>query len=117
MNKQIIFIIALSLFVLSGCVKIQFKPQELVSDTVSATKDLYETVKRKRDGTEERLYTHTVAISSDVSAEQATTECFAFINSALSEDDTKNPKLLEQGTEILDTESGQKLKCSILAVV
>lgn len=118
MNTFIKVVVCVSLTVIfQGCVKIQIKPQDIVSDTVAASKDLYETIARKRDGKEERLYTHTVDIASAGSQDAASEQCSAFLKKAAAASSEKPISILEESTEILETENASKLKCSLRAIV
>lgn len=106
-----------TLSVVAGCVKIQLKPEKLVNDTVSAGKSLYETIKRKKDGTEERVYTHTVQLKSDVDQQELAMQCLTHLK-AIAESSTENDmKVLEEGTEVLNMHSGEQMKCTLRAVV
>jgi len=50
---------------LVGCVQFKVKADDVVEDTVDATKDLYSSVKRRRDGKEARTYNHQSPIELD----------------------------------------------------
>ncbi len=106
-----------SVILLSSCFKLQVNPEGVVEDTVSAGKSLYKTIKHRRDGTEERLYTHTVELLPDADVQQAGNECTEYLTESMNSGSDNDPQILESSTEIITGETGNKLKCSILAVL
>ena len=115
---------------LASCIQIKVNPEGVVEDTVAAGKSLYQTIKRKKDGTEERLYTHTVPLQAntiktadlaDSNAQQAGEACLAYltqtVNAAAKEAAEKEAGIVEASTEEIDTDSGKKVKCSMLVVL
>jgi len=117
-NRLCLALAGLVLFsVLSGCVRVQIKPKEIVSDTVSAGKSLYQTIKHKRDGTEERLYSHSVPLEADSSLVDVAGSCLDFLKTTAEEATQNKPEFLEENTEIINLEDGRKLTCKLRAVV
>jgi len=114
---QIKIIVLCTLLPLVGCVKVQLKPQKLVNDTVTACKSLYETIKRKKDGTEERLYSHTVELKPDADQQEIATRCLTHLEAVAQSSTDNDVKILEQATEVLFLHSGERMKCTLLAVV
>jgi len=106
-----------SVMVLTSCFKLQVNAEGVVDDTVSAGKSLYKTIKRKKDGTEERLYTHSVELLPDADDKQIGADCLQHLTETIKAATDKEPQILEQSTEIVKAESGNKLKCSISAVL
>jgi len=108
-----ILLFAISIFPLTACFKLQVNPEGIVEDTVTAGKDLNKPLKRKKDGTEERLYSHTVVLQPDADDQQVGRECMDYRNTSINASSEKEPLVLESGTEIIKSESGNKVKCSM----
>jgi len=102
---------------LASCLKLQVNAEGVVEDTVSAGKSLYKTIKHKKDGTEERLYTHMIDLLPDADEQRAGSECLAYLTKTINAASDKAPKFLEQNTEVIKLDAGDKMKCSILALV
>jgi len=102
---------------LTSCVKLQVNADGVVDDTVSAGKSLYRTIKHKKDGTEERFYSHSVELLPDADERQIGVQCLDYLAQTIETASEKEPQILEQSTEIINAESGSKLKCSVRAVL
>lgn len=114
---HISFLLVCTITVATGCVKIQLKPEKLASDTVSAGKSLYETIKRRKDGTEERIYSHTVVLDAEIDLRELSTQCLTHLKSIAQSATDNDMKVLEESTEVLNLDSGERLKCTLRAVV
>ena len=103
---------------LGGCINIDLKPKEIIGETVEVGKSVYRTLKSKIDGTEERLYTHTVPIAGDVDEHDAGVSCLAYLrgiaDAAAKRDEAE---VLEESTELVRREEGPAMRCSLRAVV
>ena len=103
----------------SGCVSVDLNPKELITETIAAGKGFYRTVKRRINGTEERLYTHTVPLPEDSAESEVALACLAYLRGladAVAEDD--EAEVLEESTEIVEREGGGRvMQCSLRAVV
>lgn len=102
---------------ISACVKVQVKPKEIVSDTVSAGKSLYRTIKRKKDGTEERLYAHTLQIQPDQSDAQAGIDCLDYLREVAEAATDNKMEILNESTEVGENDDTRTMTCKINAVV
>ena len=112
-----VFLLACPLVLVTGCIKIQVKPKDVVSDTVSAGKDLYTTIKRKKNGTEERVYTHTLAFAADSNEQALGTACLEHLTATVEDASDKEVQILEAGTEVIRLEDGNKMKCTMRVVL
>jgi len=106
-----------SVILLTSCLKLQVDPKGIVDETVSAGKSLYETIKRKKDGTEERLYSHTIELLPEANEQQIGKQCLEYLTESINTNSDKDPQVLETGTELMNAESGNKMKCFIRAIV
>ena len=102
---------------MTACVKFEIKPKDIVSDTVEAGKGLYRTIKHKKDGTEEREYSHTMPIGADKADTEVAAECLSYLNE-LAEAATENPvDIVKESTEAIEVEQTRSIKCTVIAVV
>ena len=103
----------------SGCVSVDLNPKELITETIAAGQGFYRTIKRRINGTEERLYTHTVPLPDDSTESEVALACLSYLRGladAVAEDD--EAEVLEESTEILEREGdGRVMRCSLRAVV
>jgi len=106
-----------TIILLTACLKLQVNADGVVEDTVSAGKSLYTTIKHKKDGTEERVYTPSIELASETDEQQAGKECLEYLTKTMDVNADKKPQILETSTEIIKADSGNTLKCSIRAVV
>lgn len=106
-----------SVIVLTSCFKLQVNAEGVVDDTVSAGKSLYKTIKRKKDGTEERLYSHSVELLPGADEQQVGRQCLQRLTETISAASDKEPQILEQSTELIKAETENKLKCFVSAVL
>lgn len=118
MSQFVKFICTVSLLVpLVSCVQVQIKPKEIVTDTVSAGKSLYQTIKHRRDGTEERLYAHSLPLSEGDDMVAVAKECQDFLKVTAENASEQEMEVLEESTEVAVGEVGSKLICRLRAVV
>ncbi len=102
---------------LSGCVRVEVKPEKLVSETVSVTKEAYKAIKRKATGTQEREFTHRMPVRSDADSHVQAQECITFVKRQAEDASERKAEILSESTEIINGEYGQSLKCVIRAVI
>ena len=101
----------------SGCINIDLKPKELIGETVAVGKSAYRTLRRKLDGTEERLYTHTVPVEGEVNEHEAGIACLAYLHGIADAAAKREARVLEESTELLVREDGRAMRCSLRAEV
>lgn len=102
---------------LSACVKVEVKPEKLVSETVSVTKEAYKAIKRKATGTQEREFTHRMPMRSDVDSHIQAQECITFVKRQAEDASERKAEILSESTEIINGEHGQTLTCVVRAVI
>ena len=110
-------IILLSSLILSACVKLEIKPEHVVSDSVEAGKDLYQLIKHKTDGTEERKYSHTIPLEANQSEQQAGQACLNYVEALAQSASKKRISIKQQETKTMKTEQGLSLSCSLHATI
>ncbi|MDN3640789.1 hypothetical protein QWY82_18465 [Simiduia curdlanivorans] len=114
MKKTTLFVSSL---ILSACVKLEIKPEHVVSDSVEAGKDLYQLIKHKKDGTEERKYSHTLMLEENQSEQQAGQACLSYVEALATSASKKKISIKQQETKTLKTEQGLSLSCSLHATI
>ena len=100
-----------------GCVSIDLKPKEIITETIAAGKGFYRTVKRKLNGTEERLYTHTVPLTVDAAESEVALACLSYLRGLADAAAKDEAEVLEESTEVLERDDGAAMRCSLRAVV
>ena len=102
----------------SGCVSVDLNPKELITETIAAGKGVYRTVKRRINGTEERLYAHTVPLPGNATESEVALACLAYLRGLADAAADDGAEVLEESTEILERDGGgRSLRCSLRAVV
>jgi len=99
----------------SGCVKLELG--NLVSDTVNASKELYQTIKRKSNGEEERKYTHSLPSSYENSDLENIKKCNKQIKDQIANSDFKITEVLSESSEINLTKDKRSIQCTLIVVV
>lgn len=102
---------------LSGCVRVEMKPEKLVSETVSATKDAYQAIKRKATGTQEREFIHRMPMRSDADSHAQVQECIKFVKRLAEDASERKTQILSESTEVINGERGQTLTCAVRAII
>lgn len=91
--------------------------KHVVSDTVDASKELYQTIKRKSSGEEEREYSH--SITSDRSNDESflIKNCRLQIEQIISDSGYQVREVLSESSEVSKVADNQTVKCKLLVVV
>lgn len=110
--KQLTTIIILTLFV-TGCVKLELNPGNIISDTIEASKSLYKTVKRKNNGEEERIYSHSIPSSESQLDSQKIIQCHNQIKSRISASNLKITEILSESSKVATDGQLRSVHCSI----
>lgn len=92
MNK-IFTIIALAVATTS-CMKLEVKPDGIIGDTVDAGKEAYQSIKRSRNGEEERNFSHKISYDSAISNAVNITNCKKEMMEVISASELTVSKLL-----------------------
>ena len=103
---------------LGGCVTFDLGARELIGDTVEAGKGLYRTIRHRRDGTEERRYSHVVPIPDGRTDTEAALDCLGYLRGlADAASDEKAARVRAESTEIVERDGGRAMACTLDAVV
>lgn len=102
---------------LASCVKLQINPGNVVGDTVDAGKEVYTTIKRKRNGEEERIYSHSVSFVESKTSASNVASCKEEITSIISESGYTLKSILSESSKVTESETGKAVECEIRAVV
>ncbi|MGL6161596.1 hypothetical protein [Microbulbifer sp.] len=114
MDKLIVVILVLSL---GACVKLEVKPQELVKDTVSTTKDAYDNYKLKKKGYVERNFEHSVQLEVDKDETDAALKCLDIVRKLAQESSDKKIKIISQSTKVSGENGNRRMQCKIKAFI
>jgi|GEM_PF-6406767 len=112
-----ILCLALVGFVTSACVKFEIKPGSVVEDTVEAGKDLYHTLKRKRSGEEERVYTHSLPSLSEEDDTANIGKCKAQLKANIEQSSEKLSKVLSESSGLEGSGESRKMTCEMKVLV
>jgi len=101
----------------SACMKLEIKPGSVVSDTIDAGKDAYHTIKRSRNGEEERIYSHTIHLNSDKSNALNIATCKDEVTEIINASSLTVSKIISESSEIIEKDSVALVICSLTALV
>lgn len=114
MNKLVVAILALSL---GACVKLEVKPVELVKDTVSTTKDAFDSYKLEKKGYVERDFEHSVQLETDKDETDAALKCLSVVRKLAQESSDKEMKIISQSTKVSGENGNRSIRCMIKAYI
>ena len=105
----------------SGCVSFDLGVKDLVGDAIAAGKSFYRTIRYRRDGTEERLYSHVSAIPAGQSDVEAGAGCLGYLAGLADAASGGDAEILAESTEIVggEDEDGtpRSMRCTLTVVV
>lgn len=110
-------LLLLTAVITAGCVKVEVKPEEIVSDAVNASKSVYSSVQRKRDGLEERRFSHKMAIEANTTDPDTARNCLIYLRQLVNDSSENKAKILEESTELIKTDNGKTMVCHIRAAI
>jgi hypothetical protein len=113
--KNSLLIACLTIVFMSGCVS--FELRNVVSDTVEAGKTIYQTIRRKANGEEEREYSHTMAAPPTANEITQIKQCKQQIELIISDSGYQIEQIISQSSETSVKEQEQVVKCTLLVVV
>ena len=113
--KNIVTISFITAFFVSGCVQIEIG--NAVSDTVDASKELYQTIKRKRNGEEERKYSHSIPSPDESHDLENIAKCKEQIKQIIDDSGFKLREVLSESSEISFVNESRSIQCSLIVVV
>lgn len=114
--KNLLLILIMTVLT-TGCVKLQVNPEGLISESVDAGKELYQTIKRKRNDEEERKYTQLVTSATVQSDGLNSVQCKAMIRDNIKGSSLELIKILSESSEVAIFDGERKVKCEIVALV
>lgn len=109
--------IVLCSFMLSGCVKLQLNPGDVVGDSVDAGKELYQTIKRKRNGEEERQYTFFVESATESEDTENILTCKQKIKENIEASPLTLSAVLSESGEVVTIDEVRKVRCEMVVLV
>ncbi|MFS1523864.1 hypothetical protein ACL7TT_07090 [Microbulbifer sp. 2304DJ12-6] len=115
MNK-IFTIIALAVATTS-CMKLEVKPDGIIGDTVDAGKEAYKSIKRSRNGEEERNFSHKISYNSAISNAVNIANCKKEMMEVISVFELTVSKILTESSEIVGEDERRSVQCTVKAVV
>ena len=100
----------------SACVKLEVNPESVISDTIQASKDIYQSAKHNINGEQTRVFTHTMPYDASQDTASNTSAC----KTALIESIKSSHKLIKvhaESSEITDKHQKKSVICSIDAII
>lgn len=114
MKRIITVLLAL---VLSACVKLEVKPQEIVKDTVNTTKDAYDSYKLERDGYVERSFDHSLELKEEAQEADIALQCLDVVRKVARESSDGKVKIVSQSTKVSGKKDSRRMNCKLEAYV
>ena len=105
----------LTIMFLSGCVS--FELGNVVSDSVEAGKTIYQTIRRKANGEEEREYSHTKAAPLASNEINQIKQCKQQIELIIIDSGYHVEQVISESSETSVNPQQQLVKCTLLVVV
>jgi len=115
MNK--IFTIITFALVTTSCMKLEVKPGRVIGDTVDAGKEAYQSIKRSRNGEEERDFSHKISFDPAISNAVNITNCKKEMMEIISAADLTVSKVLTESSEVAGKDENKIVQCAVTAVV
>ncbi|WP_445356636.1 hypothetical protein ACJJIC_06495 [Microbulbifer sp. ANSA002] len=115
MNK-IFTVIALAIATTS-CMKLEVKPGRVIGDTVDASKEAYQSIKRSRNGEEERDFSHKISYDPSISNAVNITNCKKEMMEVISASELTVSKVLTESSEVVGEAENKSVQCTVKAVV
>ena len=114
--KNVTIIVALTVLV-SGCVKLELNPGNIINDTIEASKNLYKTVKRNSNGEEERIYNHSIPSKDSQHDAKNILRCNDQIKSIITSSGLKITEILSESSKVTSDKQSRSVHCSIITTV
>lgn len=115
LNKYLlIFLIAIYSV---GCVKLEVKPGRVVADTVDAGKNLFSTIKGKRNGEEEREYKHSLLSSGEEQDTKNIGKCKQQIKENIESSSLSLSKVISESSDVSVVDGNRKITCNMVVLV
>lgn len=101
----------------SACVKLEIKPGSVVADTVDAGKNLYTSVKRNRNGEDQREYSHSLASKNPENDTANIQLCKNQIMENIAASSVSLKKILSESSGVEGTDGTRKVHCKMMVLV
>lgn len=113
--KNLILTTLIATVFFSGCVKLEIG--HVVSDTVSESKKLYQTIKRKASGEEERKYSHSIPSYDENNDVENVGKCKDYIRQIIDDSGWKIIEVSSESSDITFVNDTRSIQCTMIVVV
>lgn len=110
-------VLTFSAVLISGCLKVEVKPQELVTDTIDASKGAYNSFVKKREGYKKRTFSHTLHISENDDESEAARRCIYHLRTVAEESSSLDVEIISEATATTLLEQGKTISCTVDAFI
>ena len=111
-------VVLTTLFAVSGCLKVEVKPDEVIKDTVNTTKEAYDSYRMKKKGYVEREFLHRVTVEDGEAEGKAIVRCLKVAKTMAEEaSDKKKIEIVSESSEALNLEGNKQVECKIKAFI
>ena len=114
--KKVLTLLTLPI-VVAGCVQLEINPGNVVADTVNAGKDAYQSIKRYKNGEEQRAYSHAMPYDDSASTAENTTHCKAEIYQIIKAASYTVSNTISESSKVIKEQSSESISCTIEVVV
>ncbi|WHI45606.1 hypothetical protein [Microbulbifer sp. VAAF005] len=114
--KKFLSIIALAIATTS-CMKLEVQPGNVIGDTVDAGKDAFQSIKRSRNGEEERDFSHKISYDPAISNAVNITNCKKEMMEVISASELSVSQILTESSEVIGEEGSKSVQCTAKVVV
>ncbi|WP_444934159.1 hypothetical protein [Microbulbifer sp. JTAC008] len=114
--KNLLSIITLALATTS-CMKLEVQPGNVIGDTVDAGKEAFQSIKRSRNGEEERDFSHKISYDPTASNAINITNCKKEMMEVISASELTVSQILTESSEVIGEEDSKSVQCAAKVVV
>ncbi|WP_157954163.1 hypothetical protein [Microbulbifer sp. A4B17] len=97
--------------------KLEVQPGNVIGDTVDAGKDAFQSIKRSRNGEEERNFSHKISYDAASSNAINITNCKKEMMEIISASELTVSQILTESSEVIEDEGNKSVQCSVKVVV
>lgn len=112
-----IIVLTFAAVLISGCLKVEVKPKELMTDTVDASKGAYNSFVKKREGYKKRSFSHTLHISENDDESEAAKRCINHLRSVAEESSSLDVEIISEATTMSPLDQGKIVSCTVDAFI
>jgi hypothetical protein len=113
--KTLILTTLIATVLFSGCFKLELG--HVVSDTVSESKKLYQTIKRNANGEEERKYSHSIPSYDESNDVENFGKCKDYIRQIIDDSGCKIIEVSSESSNITFVNDVRSIQCTMIVVV